>query len=248
MDQIQAIQQVIETALAEANTAEPARIVSYNPATNRAIVRASMPKRMADGSVLDAPQIYEVPVVWPVSSGGGAGGAILSFPVKPGDGVMLIYQQRSLDGWSSGNDAAPDDPRHHDISDAVAIPGLSASGVSPNPTDVELRFGQSRMVIQPDASVHVETPGGTVDLTTTEAVMRVGATTVHIVGGAIKLTTAGGTLTIGADGSATYSGGTLTTDSNIVTSGDVIAGTISLRNHIHSGVQGGASNSGAPVP
>ena len=249
MDPIQAIQQVVESMLGEMNTSEPATVVSFNPATNRATVRASMPKRLADGTVLEAPQIYEVPMVWPVSSGGGAGGAIMSFPVQPGDGVMLMYQQRSLDGWGSGNNDAPDDPRQHDISDAVAVPGLNATNVTPNPTDVEIRFGESRMLIRPDKSISVETPGGILDLTIAGAVLRWGTSRLEMNNsGAASLMSAGGALTLNPDGSANYTGGVITTDSNIVTSADVIAGTISLRNHVHTNVQPGSGNSGAPLP
>lgn len=243
MDPVQAIQQAIEQQIAEVNTMEPGVVVSYNPATNRAIVRPTMPKRLADGSILEAPNVYEVPILWPVSSGGGANGVSMTMPIQPGDGVMLAYQQRSLDGWGSENNAAPDDPRRHDMTDAVAIPGLRASGVSANPTDVEIRFGQSRIRIMPDTSIMAETPGGALELTTAGAVLRWGAMRLEMgTAGAATLMSAAGTLTLNADGSATYTGGTITTDS------DVIADGISLKNHVHSGVQAGANNTGAPVP
>lgn len=41
--------------------------------------------------------------------------------------------------------------------------------------------------------------------------------------------------------------GNLLVDGNINATGDIIAGTISLQNHVHSGVQPGAGNTGAPV-
>lgn len=41
--------------------------------------------------------------------------------------------------------------------------------------------------------------------------------------------------------------GTITSDSNISTSADVLAGSISLTNHVHSGVTPGGSNTGGPV-
>lgn len=42
-------------------------------------------------------------------------------------------------------------------------------------------------------------------------------------------------------------GATATFQGTIQTTGDIVAGTISLQNHVHSGVQGGDSNTGAPV-
>lgn len=243
MDPIEAIQQTVEGMLSEMNTMEPGVVVAYNPATNRATVRPAMPKRLADGSVLEAPSVYEVPVLWPVSSGGGANGVSMTMPIQPGDGVMIAYQQRSLDGWGSGNDAAPDDPRRHDMSDAVALPGLRSTEVSANPTDLEIRFGQSRIRIAPDTSIMAETPGGALELTTAGAVLRWGSMRLEMgLAGAATLMSAAGTLTLNADGTASYVGG------DIVTSGDVIAGGVSLRTHVHSGVQSGSNTTGVPVP
>lgn len=244
MDPVAAIQQAIDASLSEVNTMEPGIVVSYNPATNRAIVRPAMPRRLADDSILEVPNLYEVPVLWPVSSGGGANGVSMTMPIQPGDGVMIAYQQRSLDGWSSNNNAAPDDPRRHDISDAVAIPGLQARNVEANPTDLEIRFGQSRVRIMPDTSIMAETPGGALELTTDGAVLRWGSMRLEMgVAGAATLMSAAGVLTLNADGSATYTGGPIT-----VTGGDVIADGISLKTHRHSGVQTGAGNTGTPIP
>lgn len=49
------------------------------------------------------------------------------------------------------------------------------------------------------------------------------------------------------DGELTIGNGRIETDMDIVTSGDVRAGTISLRGHRHSGVQTGGGVSGAAV-
>lgn len=124
-DVLGAVQWAMESGLSDVNTAVPGTVVQYDPASNRAVVRASMPKRLADGSELEAPSVHEVPVAFPAG-----GGFSLTFPLKPGDGVLLIFSQRSLEGWLSGGTQAPDDPRRFALSDAIAIPGLSATGVT----------------------------------------------------------------------------------------------------------------------
>lgn len=210
---IQAMQIATETSLSEVNTMMPGKIISYDPARNRAIVQPIQPKAMADGTSLEPPTIAEVPIAWGMGSGGTAG---LTAPIKPGDGVMLQFSQRSLEGWLSGNNMAPDDPRRFDLTDAVAVPGLAASGVVANATDVELRFGPVKLRLRPD-------------------------------GGAV-LETVGGNLTITADGVAAFTGPRVTVSGDVVVTGDVTAGTISLRNHVHLGVQSGGGISGVPRP
>lgn len=191
----EAISRVIDERINEVNTMVPGTLVSYDPATNRAVVKPSIPKRLADGSELAAPQIVSVPVKW----AGGAGGA-LTFPLKPGDPVELRFSQRSLDNWLSNVDRSADDPRSHDLTDAVCDPGLGPVGISGDQTGVVLRYG----------SVSIK-------LTENE----------------IILTTAGGTLTLAADGIATASQ-------------DVKAQTVSLKDHVHINTQPGMGTSGIP--
>lgn len=209
---ISALQAVTETHLSEVNTTMPGKVISYDPATNRATVRPSLPKMLASGEPLPPPDVVRVPVVWPKGSGGTVG---LTLPLKPGDGVMLHFAQRSLEGWLEGQDVAPDDPRRFDLVDAVAVPGLAATGISANKDDVELHFGPVKLRLKPD--------------------------------GGATLETAGGNLTISADGVAAFTGPRVTVSGDVIVQGDVVAGTISLRNHKHVGVQSGGSLTGVPT-
>jgi hypothetical protein len=68
--------------------------------------------------------------------------------------------------------------------------------------------------------------------------------------------TAGHTITLGADGSTrlafgdgksfVFAGGKITTDMDIETSGDVKAGGVSLRGHVHAGVMSGGASTTPP--
>lgn len=136
------VQAAFETQLSEVRTTCPGKLVSYDNATNRAVVKPSLPKALADGRDLDSPNIHEVPVAWPMG-----GGFIMTWPLRPGDGLTLSFAERSLEGWLSGNDRAPDDPRRFDISDCIAEPNLKATGVSPDNNSVVMSFsgGEIRM-------------------------------------------------------------------------------------------------------
>lgn len=60
----------IQDYLAEINIAIPATIISYLAENMRAIVKPSIPKRLSNGETLQAPQIVNVPVCFPVADGG----------------------------------------------------------------------------------------------------------------------------------------------------------------------------------
>jgi len=147
---VEALQLLLESSLSDINTAAPGTIISYDAARNRAIVRPSLPKALSNDDKLDPPQIVEVPVVWPAIGGGKAS---FTMPLQPGDGVMLSFQQRSLEGWLDGNMQKPDDPRQFDLSDCVAHPGLSHNGTVAHPTNIVLKFDQSSITLTNDNQI-----------------------------------------------------------------------------------------------
>jgi hypothetical protein len=155
---VDALQQLIESTRSDINTSVPGTIVSYDPATNRAIVRPSLPRKLANGVELDAPNIVEVPMVFPTSGVSGKQAAI-TLPVAPGDGVLLSFQQRSIEGWLGGKNTAPDDPRQFDLSDCVATLGLNSSGVIGNATDLVIRMDKAIITIKPDNSITLSNEG-----------------------------------------------------------------------------------------
>lgn len=153
-----AIGRVIDERLLEVNTMVPGIIVSYNPDTNRAVVRPSLPKRLADGTDLQPPQIVSVPVKWP-----GGGGGRMTFPIKKDDPCELRFSQRGLDNWIGGSAGSSDDPRSFDLSDAVCDPGLAPVGIKGNATDMIWGNDQYSISIGPNGFVF-KTPGGTVSI------------------------------------------------------------------------------------
>ena len=159
---IRTFQNMIETHVSDnMNTQIPGTIVSYDAAKNRAVVKPSLPKSLASDESLEAPNIVEVPIVWTTSSGGKSG---LTMPVKAGDGVMLAFQQRSLEGWLSGNNEKPDDPRQFDLSDCVALIGCAATGVSADPTDTVLKFDGSELRMKPDHTISISNSASSITM------------------------------------------------------------------------------------
>ncbi|MBK0062620.1 MULTISPECIES: phage baseplate assembly protein V [unclassified Acinetobacter] len=108
---------------------------------------------------------------------------------------------------------------------------------------IKLRKFSDGTIIQYDTETHALnatlTEGGQVEITAAGGITLNGNTTINgnaIISGSL---TAAGTTTIN---------NSLTATGNITSNGDVKAGNISLSNHKHSGIQGGGSTSGGPVP
>jgi len=156
-----AIQLTIESSLSGINTSMPGKVVSYNAATNRAVVRPSLPKQIDSGEVLDPPKIVEVPVQWHAAGGGNVS---FTMPLKPGDDVLLSFQQRSMEGYLNGNNSAPDDPRQFDLTDCVAIPGGGASGIVGHSDNVVLKFGNANVTLKPDGTIIFGNGGGNITI------------------------------------------------------------------------------------
>ncbi len=230
---IAAMQGMAEDAISNVNTAVPGVVVSYDAGSNRATVRASLPKRLADGQALPAPNIVSVPVVFPAADVGGTQAA-LTLPLKPGDGVLLHFSQRSLEGWLSGSGDAPDDPRMFDLSDAIAVPGLNAGGVAGDASDVVLRHGNASLRMKPDGTILLA--NGACAITMTPAgVIAMDAALVQINAPIEAGNAAGGA------GLARFFGG-------VTAAGDVVAeNRVSLASHTHRNVQPGGGNSGPPA-
>ncbi|HCU24076.1 MAG TPA: hypothetical protein DF383_03585 [Deltaproteobacteria bacterium] len=116
----QVLSDAIDAKLYDLKVAAPARVLKYDHKKGLVDVQPCFKRTYPDGAVVDPAPIYNVPVQMPRS-----GKAGIHIPIKKGDYVQLIFQDRSIDKWiSSGGTVDPEDTRKHDASDAVAIPGL----------------------------------------------------------------------------------------------------------------------------
>jgi hypothetical protein len=127
-----------DTFMYGVNTASPGRIESFDGVT--ATVQMTVRLKILDNGVvrfLDPPLITNVPVVLPSSVGGGL---FLTIPIKKGDPCLLVFGQRGIDnvvelgGMQNPVDGGIPETtriRHHDMTDAICIPGLSLKPNAP---------------------------------------------------------------------------------------------------------------------
>jgi hypothetical protein len=97
---------------------EPGKIESFDPNTRIASVSVCSKVKQTNGEWVDYGVINGVPVV--ISGGGGY---TVTFPIKKGDGCLLVWQNCSIDQWAQ-SDTQPLDPRKHHLTDCVALVGL----------------------------------------------------------------------------------------------------------------------------
>lgn len=174
----------------------------------------------------DLPLLQHCPLWFPRG-----GGYSLTFPIQQGDECMIIFSCRSLDEWYSQGKAAPAyDTRMTDLSDGVAIVGLTSQkrplqNISTNST--QLRSDDGKNVI--------DVNNGNITITASNE---------------ISFNVGGTNVTINNNGISCNKGITaqnnITTQGSITASGNVTGGGISLNSHTHGGVQPGGGNTGEP--
>lgn len=105
--------------------------VDYGAMTIEAVPSIQGEIEQEDGSfqVVNLPKLVDVPIIYP-----GAGNFIFTFPLSPGDEVLVVFSSRCIDAWwQNGGIGRPIEARMHDLSDGFAIPGpRSQPNVIPN--------------------------------------------------------------------------------------------------------------------
>ena len=128
------INAAIARVLASVFTALPARVERYDASRREVDLQVMVFESFFDPSgareVKEIPVVPSVPVVFPGNASGG-----MTHVVARGDFVLAVFASSSIDSWlATGIAGAPSDDRHHNVSDAVAIPGLfpfSGAGAAP---------------------------------------------------------------------------------------------------------------------
>lgn len=154
-----AIQSYIEKDREHLHTAIPAKVIRYVRDKQKADVQPLIQERYLDGKLIDYPIIYDVPVIFP-----GAGGGQITFPLRVDDVVLLIFSERSIDRWVHSTSKAPIDPqdtRKHDLSDAIAIPGLFSFNTAPGSdgSDVVITFSGSTVKLKSSGNIEINPSG-----------------------------------------------------------------------------------------
>lgn len=116
---VQQVKNTVRKELETVHTAIPGKITDFDASTGLATVTPLMKFKRQDGSSISYPAISGVPVVIPQAYGQSA---TIAFPVKKGDGCLLLVAEQSLDYFMYGQETSID--LQFDLSNAVCIPGL----------------------------------------------------------------------------------------------------------------------------
>jgi phage baseplate assembly protein gpV len=200
----------------------PAEVIAYDATTNRAQVQPQIVQVTTGGEQVSRAQVASVPVArW------GAGGFLLYFPVRTGDKGWLIANDRDISLYKqTAVQSAPNTHRLHTFEDGWYLPDSALA-------DASLADSAKCCLQSLDGTTSVTLGGGVITLTApTEIVLD--TPLVSIAGQIISGTNPAFTRT------ATFNG-------TIMTTGDVVAGTVSLESHVHTGVTTGGGETGGPV-
>ena len=110
------------------------------------------------------PLLVDCPVVFP-----SAGGFSLTFPIKAGDEVLVVFASRCIDSWwQSGGIQVQAELRMHDLSDGFVIPGprsqprVLSPEVVTNQVQLRKDDGSSYFAINQAGDMFVVAPSNTV--------------------------------------------------------------------------------------
>ncbi len=121
---VQQIENTIQEAIYDIHTALPGTISKFDPATGMATVKPEGSAAMKNGKRLKYPSIVKVPVVFPQAGGQDT---VIVYPVKPGDGCLVIICENDLKPWMSHGKETESNMKF-DLTNAVCIPGLLSDG------------------------------------------------------------------------------------------------------------------------
>ena len=118
----------LDTRMRGVRVALPGRIESYDPVTQTCSVQPLVKDGVVDETGVRTPErlpvVSSVPVCFL-----GSGAFSITWPIKVGDTVLLVFSSSSIDRWLAlGGEVDPIDDRRQHITDAIAIPGLRDLG------------------------------------------------------------------------------------------------------------------------
>lgn len=116
---VQRLQEMASETVGGIHTALPGTVVSFDPETGLAVVTPAAVYKKPDGGTIPYPDIPGVPVYFPQ---GGGQKASIAYPVRAGDGCLLIISERSLDYWRYGRET--DAELQFDLTNSIALVGL----------------------------------------------------------------------------------------------------------------------------
>jgi phage baseplate assembly protein gpV len=200
----------------------PAKVIAYDPATNRAQVQPTIVQVTTGNEQVARAQVASVPVArW------GAGGFLVYFPVASGDTGWLVANDRDISIYKqTGTQSPPNTNRLHSFEDGWFLPDTALESVT----------------LADSAKCCIQSTDGTTSITMGGGVITMTAPTEIIYD--TPLVSYAGQIIGGTNPAYTR---TATFNGTVSTTGDVVAGSISLQEHVHGGVTSGGSDTEGPV-
>lgn len=167
----QVLAAALDAALEDVHTCSWGSVLSYDAASQTCSVQLIQrrPYTDEDGTrqtERPAP-LLEVPVLFM-----GAGQFSLTWPLVPGDVVLLLFMERAMDAWHAGGQTDVDagDDRRHSLSDAVAVPGLRSrkNKIDTPPSDAMVLTGPKVQLGSKNATKGVARNGDSISVSITD--------------------------------------------------------------------------------
>jgi hypothetical protein len=215
--------QVLDKFLQQVDDCLPAKVLSYDRATNRATVLPLVKVLTTDGRQVGRAQVSSVPVLLL-----GGRGVALSFDLAPGDLGWIKANDRDVSLFLQSYAAsAPNTLRKHSFQDALFIPdvmrGLTVNGEDAGNAVLQTLDGSVRVAVWPDR----------VKITAGSLYAEIGPETITMSNGGASM--------IMTDSETTFAG-------HVAFPDGVSIGGIEFGTHKHTGVTAGGSDTGGPTP
>jgi hypothetical protein len=141
------------SAAAQTRVAIPGIIDSFDPVKQTASVQPAITENIqvgeTDAKPTKLPLLTDVPVQFPR-----ANGYCITLPVAKGDECLLVFADMCIDGWwQSGGVQDQMETRRHDLSDAIAIPGITSQPLKVknySHDKLQIRTDDSSLVVELD--------------------------------------------------------------------------------------------------
>ena len=198
------LQLLKKEVMLETNCHAVGKIQSFDPTKQTCSVKINYKKtflRRDEQSGLykkelkDYPLLVDCPTIVNKGDNGSAG---ITIPIKKGDSCLVLFNDRDMDNWFSGNNNGPvNTNRLHSISDGIALVGVSSLSETLSEYDneaVTLFYGETTIKIK-DGEILME--NGNVTAKITEDLMSIsgGGTTVTMnSGGKVEISNSAGSL------------------------------------------------------
>lgn len=240
---VSSLNDLIQSNLADVHTALPAKITSVNYGGGRASVLPLVKTQIGVNKSVPYPELSNVPLV--IMSGNGAK-ARLTFPVQPGDTVIVLFSERDPTNMlaSTGVDVSnPVQSAYLGLYPIGILPCIStASGAKAiSNEDVVLENDIANITLKPNGSITLKNNSGSISMDESGKIVATD--------GVATITLSGGAVSIEGASSFKYAGGAFNVNGLIIDANGKLkdSGGLSFDNHRHTGVETGPGISGGPV-